>query len=240
MNQLYGLQFFTKNLEKKLIYIIGDIHGCYKTLLALIEKLPNKNAKIAFVGDLVDRGANSRDVIEFIKSNNYDCVLGNHEKMMIDSFEYINVDNEYPILKRWIEKGGAMSTIKNYTNKEDMFEHINFLKSLPLYIEYKNIKDENGRYLVISHSSVGKAWTLKDSLSIDDFEAQLLWSRNKHCDNSEIFNVYGHTILEEVYLNEYNANIDLGCYAKDKVSNPRLCALEFPSMEIITQENIED
>lgn len=229
-----------KDMEKNLIYIIGDVHGCYKTLLALIEKLPNKSAKIAFVGDLVDRGANSRDVIEFIRSNSYDCVLGNHEKMMIDSFKYINVDNEYPILKRWIEKGGAMTTIKNYISKEDMVEDINFLKTLPLYIEYKNIKDKNGRYLVISHSSVGKAWALKDSLNIEDFEAQVLWSRNKHCDNSEIFNVYGHTILEEVYLNEYNANIDLGCYAKEKVANPRLCALEFPSMNIITQENIED
>jgi len=234
---------FLLKKEEKLIYIIGDVHGCYKTLLALIAKLPNKNAKIAFVGDLIDRGKNSRDVIAFIRNNHYDCILGNHEKMMIDSFEHINTNNENSILRRWIEKGGAMSTIKNYQNKEDMIEDVNFLKTLPLYIEYKNIQDENGRYLVISHSSVGKAWNLKDSINEEDkeqFEAQVLWSRNRHCNNSEIFNVYGHTILDEVYLNEYNANIDLGCYAKDKMPNPRLCAFEFPSMKIIIQENIED
>ena len=35
------------------IYIISDVHGCYKTLLALIEQFPNKqNSKIVFVGDL--------------------------------------------------------------------------------------------------------------------------------------------------------------------------------------------
>lgn len=39
------------------IFIIGDVHGCYKTLLALIELFPNKqNSKICFVGDLIDKG----------------------------------------------------------------------------------------------------------------------------------------------------------------------------------------
>lgn len=226
-----------------MIYIIGDVHGCYKTLLALIEKLPNKYAKIAFVGDLVDRGLNSKDVVEFVKNNNYDCVLGNHEYLMIESFPYINVDNNNELLQRWITKGGAMSTIKNYKDKEDMQKHIEYLKTLPLYLEYKDIKDKNGRYLVISHSSVGKKWKYRNSEDSEElklFENQVLWSRYKHKDNNKIFNVYGHTILDEAYVNEYNANIDLGCYAKDKVPKPRLCALEFPSMKLITQENIEE
>lgn len=39
------------------IYIISDVHGCYKTLLALINQFPNKqNSKIVFVGDLIDKG----------------------------------------------------------------------------------------------------------------------------------------------------------------------------------------
>lgn len=36
-------------------YIIGDVHGCYDTLIALIKKLPEK-AEIIFLGDLIDRG----------------------------------------------------------------------------------------------------------------------------------------------------------------------------------------
>ena len=40
-------------------YIIGDVHGEYQTLLALVEKLP-KDAKLIFVGDLIDRGLQSR------------------------------------------------------------------------------------------------------------------------------------------------------------------------------------
>ena len=38
-------------------YIIGDVHGCYDTLMALIAKLP-EDAEIVFVGDLIDRGKN--------------------------------------------------------------------------------------------------------------------------------------------------------------------------------------
>ena len=49
------------------IYIISDVHGCYKTLLALIDKLLNKkDSKIVFVGDLVDRGANS--IVRYLMS----------------------------------------------------------------------------------------------------------------------------------------------------------------------------
>ncbi len=50
------------------IYIIGDIHGCFTTLIRLIDRLP-KNSKIAFVGDMVDRGLQSKEVVEFIKNN---------------------------------------------------------------------------------------------------------------------------------------------------------------------------
>ena len=60
-----------KNLQVKNnmenIYIISDIHGCYKTLLALIDQFPNKqNSKIVFVGDLIDRGKNSCEVVELL------------------------------------------------------------------------------------------------------------------------------------------------------------------------------
>ena len=44
-------------------------------------------------------------------------------------------------------------------------------------------------------------------------------------------------------MNEFSCGIDLGCYYKknpSKIENPRLCALEFPSMKLFIQENIED
>ncbi|MCF6206994.1 MAG: metallophosphoesterase [Sulfurovum sp.] len=63
-------------------YIIGDVHGEYDALMRLVAKLP-KDAKLIFVGDLVDRGSRSADVVKFVRENAHSCVMGNHEEMMI-------------------------------------------------------------------------------------------------------------------------------------------------------------
>jgi len=80
----------------------------------------------------------------------------------------------------------------------------------------------------------------KNKFDIENFENQLLYKRYKQFDNYDIFNVYGHTPISEAKLTSFDANVDLGCVYKDeKVISPRLCALEFPSMKIYTQENKE-
>jgi len=143
------------------IYIISDAHGCYKTLSALIDKLPNKkDSKIVFVGDLVDRGANSYDVIKFVMDNNYDWVLGNHEKMFLEYSPMLENDRQNEDLKYWLFKYGGEQTLKSYKSKEEFYKQLDFLKSLPLYIEYKDYKAEDGRYLVVSHSSEDKLGNL--------------------------------------------------------------------------------
>mgnify|MGYP003512738781 CR=1 FL=1 len=59
-----------EDIMNKNIYIISDVHGCYKSLKALINQFPNKeNSKIVFVGDLIDRGASSCEVVKFIMDN---------------------------------------------------------------------------------------------------------------------------------------------------------------------------
>jgi serine/threonine protein phosphatase 1 len=228
------------------IYIISDVHGCYKTLLALIEQFPNKqNSKIVFVGDLIDRGANSYEVVKFVMDNNYDCVKGNHEEMFLE-YAPTKENEDLSDSKYWLLKCGGEQTLKSYTCKDEYYKQYDFIKTLPLYLEYKDYKTTNNRYLVVSHSAVGKVWDKRDSkdkFDIEDFENQLLYSRYKNFDNKEIFNVFGHTIFSEPVLNEYSCAIDLGCYhEKDesKLPNPRLCALEFPSMKIYTQESLEN
>lgn len=137
-------------------YIIGDVHGNFDTLKTLIAKLP-LNSEIIFVGDLVDRGLNSKEVLEFIRINNYKSVLGNHERMMIDYGT--SVIKNYPkhhymnyYLSDWLYNGGKqtlisykIASIDNYDKKliclqnEEGFEafksDIEFLKTLPLFIE---------------------------------------------------------------------------------------------------------
>lgn len=227
------------------IYIIGDVHGCYKTLVALINKLPNKQtSKICFVGDLIDRGKNSKDVVKFVRDNSYDCVLGNHEFFMTESLPKILEDNNKILTEKWTsQKAGGIATLNSYENQKDLIEDLEYFKSLPLYIEYKDFKTKDGRYLVVSHSSVESKWQFKNfpknSAEYEDFVNSVLYSRYKNFDNKEIFNVYGHTPTDKPIINEFKAQIDLGCCYKDIEPTASLCALEFPSLNIIIQENID-
>ena len=226
-------------MNNKNIYIIGDVHGCYKTLKALVTQLP-KNAHICFVGDLINKGKNSADVLDFIIENNYDCVLGNHELFMIEDLPLILENKENIKTSSWILEYGGKETLDSYKSESKLKEHLAYLKSLPLYLEYKNILIEN-RYLVVSHSQVEKKWKFRDyptnSKEYKKFKNIILNGRYKNFDNSDIFNVFGHTPLSEPDINEFRANIDLGCvYGKIGYG---LCALEFPSLKTFIQKNIE-
>ncbi len=97
-------------------FVIGDVHGCFHTLQNLIKKLPKK-ADLIFVGDLCDRGKYSKEVIDFVMSNNYRCIKGNHETYMVDFLEDVLFNNKEDI--NWLKKGwGGKTTVKSY-KKED-------------------------------------------------------------------------------------------------------------------------
>lgn len=59
-------------------YAVGDIHGCFLALKSLLEKLPlSEEDELIFMGDYVDRGPNSREVIEFLieLSKHHRCIF---------------------------------------------------------------------------------------------------------------------------------------------------------------------
>ncbi len=62
--------------------IIGDIHGCFYELQCLLDKIgPNKDDEIISVGDFVDRGPSSLEVVKFFRQNqNTVAIKGNHER----------------------------------------------------------------------------------------------------------------------------------------------------------------
>jgi serine/threonine protein phosphatase 1 len=63
--------------------LIGDIQGKYRTLLALLKQMPDDDP--VSVGDMIDRGPHSMEVLEFFR-NHGKALLGNHEHMMLDYF----------------------------------------------------------------------------------------------------------------------------------------------------------
>ena len=94
----------TINLKEPL-WVIGDVHGQLDALKNILSKIP-ENAKICFVGDLIDRGYQSKEVVSLVKNREYFCVRGNHEEFMID------FDNTYSY-PTWIRNGGV-ETIHSY------------------------------------------------------------------------------------------------------------------------------
>ena len=71
--------------------IVGDIHGCLDMLKRLVDKIgwdPGAD-RLVFIGDYIDRGENSKGVIDFIielkkDSQFVQCLIGNHEQMFLD------------------------------------------------------------------------------------------------------------------------------------------------------------
>ena len=224
------------------IYIIGDVHGCFNTLLELIKQFPNKErSKICFVGDVVDRGLFSCDVVELIIQNGYKMVMGNHERRLLNNqLEFLN--NKGPFDRSWFFGNGGEATYRSYFGQSMKFKqrHIDFLEQRPVYLEFKDYKTQNGEHLVVSHSAVGNMWELRnDKYASEEFRRHLLSGRGDELQVSGIFNVYGHTPVREVKFYKNSADIDTGCVFNE-VGFDKLSALEFPSMKIYTQRNIEN
>ncbi len=112
------------------IWVIGDVHGEFNKMKSLIKKLP-QDAAICFSGDLIDRGTHSAQVVEHIIKNNYYCVLGNHEQMMIEDQLGITT-------KDWREYFGAetLSSYKKFSN-QIYLSHINWIKTLSYYLHFE-------------------------------------------------------------------------------------------------------
>ncbi|MEB3295026.1 MAG: metallophosphoesterase [Synechococcales bacterium] len=113
--------------------VIGDVHGHYDGLMRLMDAIaPGQADEIYFLGDLIDRGPRSCQVVEFVKRNDYPCVLGNHEQMLLEAFPQGQVFG--PALQAWLQSGGR-ATMASYDDAETLLEHIAWLQTLPIYID---------------------------------------------------------------------------------------------------------
>src|SRR5437773_9250836 len=94
---------------------IGDIHGCSRALQAIVEAIqPAADDTLVLLGDYVDRGPDSRGVLDFLLEQEERCrvvpLLGNHELMLLDALENPNV------IGPWMECGGN-ATMRSYDGR---------------------------------------------------------------------------------------------------------------------------
>jgi len=114
---------------------IGDIHGCSAALRALVKTIqPAADDTLVLLGDYVDRGPDSRGVIDFILELEKQCqvapLMGNHELMLLDA-----VENPC-VLAPWLECGGD-TTVRSYDGRLSSLppEHLEFIRRCRRYFE---------------------------------------------------------------------------------------------------------
>lgn len=122
----------TASMTKNRRIVIGDVHGHYDTLIALLDAIsPTSEDELYFLGDLIDRGPKSAQVVDLVMRNKFQCLRGNHEEMLLDVVGTGEVSVE--LYQSWLYSGGH-ATVDSYDSKIPQ-EHIDWIKGLPLYLD---------------------------------------------------------------------------------------------------------
>ena len=211
------------------VYAIGDVHGRIDLVKMLINMILDDCADykgvvtVVFLGDYIDRGPHSREVIEYLMEPlpaplNAVCLLGNHEEKLA---EFITTGRHGP---GWLTYGG-LETLRSYgipgptgvftperiesvresLLKEFPTEHLEWMRNLPSCFE-------SGDYYFV-HAGIYPPRPLGEQT----LRAKL-WIREEFLDWDkplEKIIVHGHTISEDVEVRIHRIGIDTGAYATE-------------------------
>ncbi|GAB4313821.1 MAG: metallophosphoesterase family protein [Bacteroidales bacterium] len=233
-------------------WVIPDIHGCAKTLRALIEEMikPSKHDWLYFLGDYIDRGPDSKGVIDYLmelQRNDYNLrlLIGNHEDYLLKSYEdeknlksFLGIKQKNKRKKEWLFHGGKQ-TMESFgiTDLLDFpKEYLEWMRNLEYYVELENF--------ILVHA--GLNFKAEDPFS--DRES-MLWIREYEIDKSFLGNkriIHGHVpvSLEFIDMSIRHRNyrfidLDNGCYMTKREGFGNLVALELATLEYKVQYNLD-
>ena len=205
------------------IYAVGDIHGCYDKLLALMEKMDIdfESDSLVFLGDYIDRGPQSFEVVAYLADLKQRCantifLKGNHEEMLE---KYLSGEDRITYLVN-----GGQQTLESYMNRPRPegepaipSTHLEFFKSLQIYHETQN-------YIFV-HAGLKNKVPLEKQKTED-----LLWIRRRFIESKYDYGkmvVFGHTPLHEPLLLPNKIGIDTGAVYGNRLTCVRLPELVF-------------
>jgi len=218
-------------------FVIGDVHGCADTLSYLLfEKMKVKRKdKIYFLGDLIDRGPNSKKVLDIIfdllfRGYRVRCIRGNHEVMALNA---LKSDKAY---NHWLKHGGKVMLKSFRANHIQEIEsaYIRFFRSMPYFVEEKDF------FLVHGGFNFAITDPLKD-------KELMPWTRGERPDLTKLKGkryIVGHTPVPLTRvshsLTSQRIMLDGGCVYRNYVRDlGYLCGLELNEMELFVQLNID-
>lgn len=186
------------------VIAVGDIHGCSMALSAVIDAIDLRASDtVVLLGDLIDRGIDSRGVLDHLVRLRTRCklvaLIGNHEQMFLDA------RTSRSAFRFWLECGGA-TTLDSYgdSNKLSLVPaaHVRFLEACVPYYE------TDGH--IFLHAGY------EPSLPLDRQDGQVLRWRSLHDGIparhlSGKTAIVGHTPHAEVFDAGHLVCLDTGC-----------------------------
>jgi len=176
--------------------------------MELLEKINfSKEDTLYVLGDVVDRGENSMECLEYVYSTpNIICLMGNHEDMMLKFFPGPGHVRNY----HWLSQGGHKpleqidKAKRNPETKARWDELLNWVKGLPLYLEVEVM----GKKFFLSHAGLNtqkEGWTDLESLLALQEPRDIFWSREIFFENPgpEGYHcVFGHSSTYSIRGND--------------------------------------
>jgi serine/threonine protein phosphatase 1 len=233
-------------------WVIPDIHGNSKTLKALIEEQlkPSRQDIIYFLGDYIDRGPDSKGVIDYImklRRNDYNIRMlrGNHEDYLIRTYDnetvrknILGISFQNNLRKEWFKYGGK-ETLKSFgvTDVHQIpKEYIEWMRELEYYIALDSF--------LLVHA--GFNFNLEDPFS--DFPS-MMWVKEFTVDPKKAGYrkvIHGHVPVSLDFIELLRTSktfnfidLDNGIYMPEKTGFGNLVALEINAMELYVQVNLD-
>jgi serine/threonine protein phosphatase 1 len=231
-------------------YAIGDVHGCIDHLKRALQwcsddaETDGVNAEVLLLGDFVDKGPDSKSVIQLLM-NGSGCdnlilvpIKGNHDHMLHSIWR----DQSYYLAGSWWEHGGQQTlmsygwdplkdripdTLQDYIP----LEHIEFLEQLPVLYETDD--------LFFVHAGLNHERPVEEQIEHD-----MLWIRGPFlmkCHNFGKPVVHGHAPdTNNPFISDYRISLDAGCYGTGKLA---IACFEpgerIPRTAVVTRNSVE-
>jgi serine/threonine protein phosphatase 1 len=210
------------------IFAVGDVHGCFQKMVELLDRLPLDPTEdfLIFLGDYIDRGSESREVISTLlklreRIKNLIFLKGNHEHTLL---EYARTgETDY---LRLLRKMGVEPTLTSYGNSpmRSLYDlsflpadHWSFLERLLPYYEL-------GGYLFV-HAGLPPGEKLEDCLPETLFTIRETFLEKDVTLGSVI--VFGHTPFETPFVTPDKIGIDTGAAYGNLLTAVELPRLRF-------------
>jgi serine/threonine protein phosphatase 1 len=218
--------------DDQCVYAIGDIHGrddLFERLLARIDadiasRAPAR-ARIILLGDLIDRGPESAQVIQRCLDHDWGMaepsfIAGNHEELMLTA-----LGGDLEALRVWRRNGGD-EAMASYGIPDALIDGgigIDILNALVARVPETHIAFLNA---MIDHVAIGDYWFvhagIKPGVALDQQRsAHLRWIRGEFLDHTHphpAIVVHGHTITTTVDEQPNRIGIDTGAYSSGRLT----------------------